>query len=340
MAFKKTYMCSFTNEMKSTYTFVVPSKVSTNHFFCTVCGKDISLSHGGEMTMEKHSKTPSHNKKEHATSSTCVNNYFSSSKDDLPPSINAEVQMAMMLVQHNSFFSTSDHLTPIINTSFSAGEAGIKYSARRTKTACIINCIGDSMFKKLKGCMQKQPYSLLLDASNDKGIEKMFPITVRIYGINFNRIMTIFFDINTLMGHDASTAESLFNSVYTQLENNDISWDYCTSIGVDNMNVNIGEQNSIKSRAWLKNKRIIIVGCPCHILHNASEKAGSSFSDEVGFDIENHCVDLFYWFDKFIKRKSLLKEYNEFCDEEYADIIQNISTRWLCLEKCVSHELD
>ena len=76
--------------------------------------------------------------------------------------------------------------------------------------------------------MQKQPYSLLLDASNDKGIEKMFPITVRIYDINFNRIMTKFFDINPLTGRDASTA--LFNSVDTQLENNDISWDCCSYI--------------------------------------------------------------------------------------------------------------
>ena len=90
----------------------------------------------------------------------------------------------------------------------------------------------------------------------------------------------------------------------------------------------------------MKNNKIIIVGCPCHILYNASEKAGSSFSDEVGFDIEDHCVDLFYWFDKSSKSQSILKEYNELCDEEYADIIQNISTRLLCLEKCVSRELD
>ena len=109
--------------------------------------------------------------------------------------------MAIMLVQHNSFFSISDHLTPIINTCFSACEAGLKFSARRTKTSCIINCIGDPMFKELKGCMQKQPYSLLLDASN-KGIEKMFPITVRIYDLNFNRIMTKYFDINNLTGRD------------------------------------------------------------------------------------------------------------------------------------------
>ena len=131
-------MYSFTNEMKSTYNFVALSRVSTNHSFCTVCGKDISLSHGGENDIEKHSKTPSRNKNEGATSSTRVNNYFSSSKDDLPPSINAEVQMAMMLVQLNSFFSISDHFTPIINTCISACEAGLKYFAERKQLVLLI----------------------------------------------------------------------------------------------------------------------------------------------------------------------------------------------------------
>ena len=32
-------------------------------------------------------------------------------------------------------------------------------------------------------------------------------------------------------------------------------------------------------------------------------------------------------------------EYNEFCYEEYAEIIKNVSTRWLCLEKCISREI-
>ena len=35
-----------------------------------------------------------------------------------------------------------------------------------------------------------------------------------------------------------------------QLENNEVSWDYCTVIGVDNTNANIGEQNSTKSRRY------------------------------------------------------------------------------------------
>ena len=46
-----------------------------------------------------------------------------------------------------------------------------------------------------------------------------------------------------------------------------------------------------------KNKKIVIAGCPCHILHNPPGKAADAFSSVCGFDFEEHCLDLFFWFD-------------------------------------------
>ena len=63
------------------------------------------------------------------------------------------------------------------------------------------------------------------------------------------------------------------------------------------------------------------------------------FSQVISFDIEDHAVDLFYWFDQSSKRKSLPKEHSEFCDTDYSEIIKFISTRWLCLEICFNREL-
>ena len=187
--------------------------------------------------------------------------------------------------------------------------------------------------------MQNMPYSLMLDSSNDNGIQKMFPITVRIFDETFNRIMTKFLDMNLLEGRDASTADAMFESVDNVLTKHDIRWDHCMAIGLDNTNVNIGEHNSIQSRAKEKNEDIVIAGCPCHILHNASAKAAMAFLEVAGFDVEDHCVDLFYFFDKSSKRKSILKEYYQFCDTEYEEVIKFISTRWLCLELCINREL-
>ena len=80
-------------------------------------------------------------------------------------------------------------------------------------------------------------------------------------------------------------------------------------------------------------------GCVCHILHNATCKAGSLFSNITSFDIKDHCVDCYHWFDKSSKRKNILSEYFEFCDMEYSEVIKFVSTRWLSLELCVDREL-
>ena len=147
------------------------------------------------------------------------------------------------------------------------------------------------------------------------------------------------FDMNLIECTDASTAEAMFQSIANQSNNHDISWDYSLAIGLDNTNINIGNRNSIKSSAKEKNGSIVITGCPCHILYNALCKAGEMFSQVTNFDIEEHAVDLFHWFDKSCKQKSPLKEHYEFCDTDYLEIIKFILTCWLCLEMCHNQEL-
>ena len=53
----------------------------------------------------------------------------------------------------------------------------------------------------------------MLDGSNDTGLTKMFPVTVRVIDINFNRGMAKFLDMNVMEGKDVSTAAAVFKSV-------------------------------------------------------------------------------------------------------------------------------
>ena len=46
----------------------------------------------------------------------------------------------------------------------------------------------------------------MLDGCNDTSLSKMFPITVWVFDVNFNRVMTKFFDMNLIDSTDASTA--------------------------------------------------------------------------------------------------------------------------------------
>ena len=75
------------------------------------------------------------------------------------------------------------------------------------------------------------------------------------------------------------------------------------------------------------------------MLHNSAAKGATAFADATGFDLEYHCVDLFYWFHKSTKRKGILKEYYMFCDTEYEAVVKYVSVRWLCLERCLDREL-
>ena len=179
----------------------------------------------------------------------------------------------------------------------------------------------------------------MLDGSNDTGVLKMFPVTVRIVDTNHQRIFTKFFDMNLMEGWDVSTVAEMFSSIDKLFIKHGISWDLVADLRVDNTDTNIGEHNSLKSRASEKNHNIFIVGCPCHILQNASCKSGSVFTSVTGFDIEQHYVDLFYWFDKSSKKKSILKECCKFWNSECEQFIKYVSTRWLCLERCVNWEL-
>ena len=179
----------------------------------------------------------------------------------------------------------------------------------------------------------------MLDASNDTRLYKMFPVTVRMYDVKFSCIMTKFLDMNMLVGREASTAQFEFNSIDKLFQTFELSWNLVTGLGVDNTNSNVGAHNSIKQKALLKNPNIFVSGCPCHILHNSAWKAGREFSKIAKFDIEDHSVDLYYWFERCSKRKSALLEYYEFCDQDYEEVICYVSTRWLCLEKRVNNEL-
>ena len=66
---------------------------------------------------------------------------------------------------------------------------------------------------------------------------------------------------------------------------------------------------SLKQRVLEKNPKIKISGYPRHVLHNTAMKASTAFAKITKFDIEDHCADLHYWFEKSSKQKSALEDY-------------------------------
>ena len=124
----------------------------------------------------------------------CVDQLYHKKSEgkDIDPCISAEVKMVMMLVQH-IFFNLSDHLTPIIKQKFKENTATQKFSCCLTKTAGIINYLGEHYFNSIVNEKHELPFSIMHDDGNDNGLVKMYPITVRIFDINYSCVMTKFF---------------------------------------------------------------------------------------------------------------------------------------------------
>ncbi len=70
------------------------------------------------------------------------------------------------------------------------------YACARTKTTCIINgCLGPHFKSNLISRMTRGPFSVAIDGSNDNGLEKMNPLTVRLFNSNSGLVDTQLLDM-------------------------------------------------------------------------------------------------------------------------------------------------
>ena len=94
----------------------------------------------------------------------------------------AEVKIANWIVQHNIPLAVTDHLSPMFKEIFPDSQIAKGYASARTKTTCILNGSLAPHFKaSLVATIKSAPFSLAIDGSNDSGLEKMNPMTIRYF---------------------------------------------------------------------------------------------------------------------------------------------------------------
>ena len=233
-----------------------------------------------------------------------VTTFFKSTADPIHEKVTrAKVKISTVLVHHNIPIAVADHLSPMFKNIFPDSQIAKMYSCARMKTACILNgALAKQLQVSLIDMMKKNPFSLATDGSNDSGLQKMNPLTVRIFDANRGGVTTRFLDMCLT---STSTAEANFSKIDETLLHFEIDWSRCIAFGVDNTSVNMGIHNSIKTRVQQKNSAVYFMVCPCHMVHNTAIKAAEAFQSITGFDAEEMLVDLYYWFDKSKKRKML-----------------------------------
>ena len=112
--------------------------------------------------------------------------------------------------------------------------------------------------------MKNYPYALATDGSNDNGLEKMNPLTVRIFDVNAGKVKTSLLDMCMT---PSGTALDIFNAIDRCMTLFDVPWSNCVAVGVENTNVNMGNRHSIKTMVPKKHPDVFFNGCQCHVVH-------------------------------------------------------------------------
>ena len=99
--------------------------------------------------------------------------------------------------------------------------------------------------------IKNHPFSLAVDGSNDTEVEKLNPLTVKIYYVNQRHVLTHLLDTCTTSRRDCGTSLAIFNKIDSVLVSLGIPWSNCVGFGVDNTSANIGLHNSLMTNCYI-----------------------------------------------------------------------------------------
>ena len=106
---------------------------------------------------------------------------------------------------------------------------------------------------------------------------------------------------------------------------NDLTWNQCVGLSVDNTAVNLGVRNGLKAKIFRENENVYVVECPCQIKHKTAMKADKAFVENVILTLKTSPLIIFTgWTKVETERANCLNFVSLYCK-----ILNHISVRWL-----------
>ena len=117
----------------------------------------------------------------------------------------------MLLAENNILLVFADKLNTFLPNIFPDIKIAKEYKMGKTKASCILNEILSPHFllETVQG-MKNDFYSLSTDGSNNIGLEKMNPLTVRLHDSSKRRVDTCFLDTCCTSGQNSGAAATIF----------------------------------------------------------------------------------------------------------------------------------
>ncbi|XP_077581558.1 zinc finger BED domain-containing protein 5-like [Stigmatopora nigra] len=311
------------------------SKKGPEFSYCVACKTDIKVAASGFYDVRRHFSTDGHIEAVHkAKQFKPISEHFSAKIKDPSPDLctRAEILFAQFVAEHNLPATVADHFTSLIKEMCPDSKIAKEFSCRRTKTTMIVkHCLAPAYTNPVISKCKTQPFSLMIDESNDRNATKRLVILVRLFDGESTK--TRLLDLPELT---SGKAASIFEVIDSFFKKNEIPWENCVGFGSDNCNTMIGRKDSVLSRLKGQNPNIFNVGCICH-LSSLCIKSGVKL---LPFKVDDFLVDIFYFFQHSHKRLQDFKEFQDFTETDQERILKHCPTRWLSLGKVVKRVLN
>lgn len=152
-----------------------------HRFRCNICDKTIKCDHMGKPDVVKHMQTQGHKDRAQSMKSQTTIHFKPMASNEDIKRIEAELKMSVLTACSNVPLAFHDSLSPMIRNVSPDSKVASKYRSASTKATCMLNlAVAPTLIANLLETMRVHPFSLSVDGSNDTGLEKMNPLTVRI----------------------------------------------------------------------------------------------------------------------------------------------------------------
>ena len=166
--------------------------------FYLICDKSIPVEHQEKANLDRHWNSEKHidllNSKRDQRPITQL---FVAVVSDVDRLVSTdEVKVNGFLAEHNLPFATADHLGPLFSTIFLDSKITKPYACGKSEALCILNhAIAPELKETLVNQMETDYFSIATNGSNNQGLNKTDPVTVRIFDINQHKVATNFLDM-------------------------------------------------------------------------------------------------------------------------------------------------
>ena len=250
----------------------------------------------------------------------------------------AETLFIQFVAEHNLPFRVGDHFTKLIKVMFSDSSIAKQFQCSRTKTSVLVHYGNGSfchnkLIESLTSASNSVYYSLLVDESNDRGVEaKDLVVLLRFFDPSVMKAVTRFIDLPT--SNDGSAA-AIFSKIDECLQTRGLVYEHLISFNSDTCNTMKGKRNGVVRHLTDKQPNLIDFGCICHLENLALKSAMKS----LPISVDTFLVDINSHFYLSIKRKEEFKEFCNFVNITYKQILAHVETRWLSLLRVTARVL-